>query len=93
VISVGDPGVRAASVDPDEVVRLRGPFPAMLFAMRQRLSHERARRELGWTPYARRPTLDWELASVLMPRHANGKTLNSKCGPAPSPVMPPPYAR
>ena len=62
-IAQGHPGVTAAAFSPDQAAEVWGTFPALLLAIDNRASGERARRELGWTPYHGTPTLAEDLST------------------------------
>lgn len=62
-IAAGNPGVTATSFTPARAVEAWGAFPAMLLAIDNRASGERARRELDWRPYAATPTLVQDLST------------------------------
>lgn len=61
-ITKGHQGVRLQSLEAVEASTLWGPFPALLLAMNNRVSNDRARVALGWAPYADNPTLTDDLS-------------------------------
>lgn len=62
-IAAGNPGLRAASLAPEQATGAWGAFPAMLLGISNRASGKRARRELGWAPYAATPSLVQDLSA------------------------------
>lgn len=61
-IAQGQPGVQAGSVSAQDAASAWGAFPAMLLGMSNRTTGRKAREQLGWRPYASRPTLLKDLA-------------------------------